>query len=737
MTTGSSAEVGLAEAPPVEEYDFEAVELKWQARWAEEKVNATPDPGTGTPTYVFNTPPFTSGEAHMGHVRSYSIGDTYARFRRAQGDAVLYSLGFDAFGLPSELGALAHDMSPEQWVEQCCERMRAQFTRLGLSCDWSRSFVSSDPEMYRWSQWLFLQLLERDLVYQQDGQVEWCGSCRTVLANLQVEDGRCWRCDGPVELVNRNQWYLRRSAYNAENHSHLEEMTEWSDIALAAQRATLGLVEGVEFEAQCLDGSSMTVFTTFPDAIEEGEFVLVSPNHPELERWTATADVAEALKQLRRGGGGRDERRDASLVAVSTGGLAMVPGIKDPVPILISPSVDGRVGPTALLGIPSHDGSDRALEEYVPEQQLGMKWKAAGSKAKVKPAVRYRAGDFTISRQRAWGAPIPLVHCEACGTVPVPEAELPVRLPEDLATKPGAALDSFPEFLACSCPNCGKPARRETDTLDCHIDAAWSHFPHAVPPEGRSEGMFDHPDLGEWLPVRQLVQGADNGQFSLNMRLGAKLLRDVGAIDFLPDGEPFRASLMHEMVQKDGRKMSKHLGNVIAPQDLVAEYGADAVRFAVLYAAAPGKSFNWNEHALRHCASFLRGFWEYAQPRLEERRSLPEDAQIDSSDKWRSRLAHWCDTGVARITKNFETLAMHQATRNLMRFVERVQDFEGRVLKQRGALEEADRDALALALLQVTRLLAPISPHIAEELWQRAGREGLVGDAPWPEPKDR
>jgi leucyl-tRNA synthetase len=716
------------------DYDVEAVELKWQERWREAGVNSTPDPDGRRACYVFNTPPFTSGEAHMGHVRSNMIGDSFARFRRAQGDAVLYSLGFDAFGLPSELGAIANGMTPQEWVTQCCERMRDQFVRLGASHDWDRTFVSSDPEMYRWSQWLFLKLLEKDLVYQREGQVEWCASCRTVLANLQVEDGRCWRCEEPVELVTRNQWYLRRSTYNQECSDRLEELTEWSAAALAAQRATLGAVEGVEFEAQGLDGAPITVFTVFPDAIEEAELVLISPNHPELERWTAAADVVEQMKRLRRGGGRREERRDAGLVAIDTGGRAMVPGVKDPLPVLISPSVDGRVGSTAMLGIPSQDATDRKLKEFVVEGQVGMKWKAASSAPKTRPATRFRAEDFTISRQRAWGAPIPLVHCEDCGMVPVPLADLPVRLPENLATEPGAGLDRFPDFLECACPSCGKRARRDHDTLDCHIDAAWSYFPHAVPPEARGEDLFGHPDLPRWLPIGQLVQGADNGQFSLNMRVGAKLLRDVGAADYLPDGEPFAAALMHEMVQKDGRKMSKHLGNVVAPQDLVDEHGADAVRFAVLYAAAPGRSFNWNEQALQQCASFLTGLWRYAQPRLERSRSLPQGADIDADDRLRSRLLLWVDTAIKRITGHYEALEMHQVTRNLMRFFDRVESFEERVVKQRGKLHEEDEDAQAIALLCVVRMLAPVCPHMAEELWSRAGRDGLVCEAAWPRP---
>ena len=718
-------------------YEPVALELKWQGLWHDANVTDTPGPSAERPdTYVFVTPPFTSGAAHMGHVRSYTIGDACARFRRAQGDSVLFTLGFDAFGLPSELGAIEEGTSPDQWVDRCRETMQGQFTRLGLSFDWSRSFVSSDPDVYRWSQWLFLKLLEDGLVYQRDGQVEWCESCGTVLANLQVIDGCCWRCDNPVELIRRTQWYLRRSAYNTENYDRLSGLTEWNNTALAAQRATLGPVEGVELEAKGFDGSSLTVFTTLPEAIAEAEFILISPSHPELAAWTSgDVDIENELESRRQAGGRRDERRDAYALVLETGAFAQVPGVEEPLPVLVSPSVDARVGPTAMLGIPARDRTDKALSEQVKQKSPTLGWRTKATAPDPQPSIRYRATDFTISRQRAWGAPIPLVHCEQCGTVPVPLSDLPVRLPEDLlAAGPGAGLDRFPDFVECACPQCGGKGRRETDTLDCHLDAAWTVFPLAVPTADRANQLFDHPELSRWLPVTQMVQGADTGTFILNMRLVSKALRDAGVIDFLPDGEPFDASLMHEMVQLDGRKMSKHLGNVVAPQDLVEQYGSDSVRFAMLYAAAPGKSFSWNEHPLKYCASFLSGLWAYAAPHLSAGPPPSSFAEIDTSDRLRSRVALWSATAIKRITAHYEALEMHQATRNLMRFSTRIQDFEKRAQAQRGALEEADQAAVNTALLSLIQMLAPISPHIAEELWHLAGHDDFIGMAAWPEP---
>jgi leucyl-tRNA synthetase len=722
----------------VDRYEPASAELKWQRAWEEAGLaQARPQSEARADTYIFVTPPFTSGGAHMGHVRSYTIADAFARFRRAQGDSVLFTLGFDAFGLPSEQGAIQEGISPAEWVERCRATMQRQFSRLGVSFDWSRSFASSEPDLYRWSQWLFLHLLERDLVYRREGQVEWCPTCATVLANLQVEDGRCWRCGEQVELVRRAQWYLRRSAYNEENHQRLPELDRWNKTALAAQRATLGPVEGVELDAKSLDGRSLTVFTTMADALGSAKFVLISPNHPDLEQWVEDPAILRELESQRQGGGRREERREAQTLALDTGVVVQVPGIEDPLPIFISPSVDGRVGPTAMLGIPDRDRTDAAIGAQLEAKEMAIRWRGSTKREDPRPAVRYRAADFTISRQRAWGAPIPLVHCEDCGTVPVPVGELPVRLPENLAAEPGAGLDRFPDFVACECPRCGKPARRETDTLDCHMDAAWTVFPPTVPPEDRPRQLFGHPEMKRWLPVTQMVQGADTGGFILNMRLVSKALRDAGVIDFLPTGEPFGASLMHEMVQLDGRKMSKHLGNVVDPQELIERYGADAVRFAILYAAAPDRSFSWNEHALRHCASFLDGLWSMAAPRLAARAPLADSTSldaIDDSDRLRSRLVFWCDSGIKRITAHLQKLEMHQATRNVMRFAERIGSFEDKVAKQRGEMEDEDRQAMAIALLQLVRMLAPLAPHLADELWQVAGCEGFAGEAPWPEP---
>jgi leucyl-tRNA synthetase len=715
-------------------YDPAAIEPKWQQAWRDANAFQTPaEPVAGRKdVHVLNSHPFTSGAAHMGHVRSYSIGDAHARFRRARGDSVLYSLGFDAFGLPAELGALEHGLPPREWVDTCAARMREQFDGLGFSFDWSRTFMSCDEDIYRWSQWLFLVLLEGGFIYEREGSVDWCASCATVLARAQAEGGQCWRCHGPVQLVRRSQWYVRGSVYAEENDRRLADLTAWNKGAIGAQRSVLGRVDGVELDAKTLDGIPLTLFTPHAGAVEAAELALLSPNHPEIERWTAAPGVAEQLAGLRDAGWQRDDRKLEEVALVQTSLSVFAPGISRPLPVLISPSVDARFGPTAVLGIPSVDRTDKAIfgqfEGSADRGALrhGGVWRADTAPLVTRPAKRFRAADFPVSRQRAWGAPIPIVHCDACGTVPVPLEALPVRLPEDLTvTAEGNALLDRPDFLECECPACGGPARRETDTLDCHFDAASQQYPLPAPTAERGRALLTHPELERWVPVEWYINGADTGNFVLDQRTTTKMLRDLGYFPWLPDGECYRATFTHEMVQLDGRKMSKHLGNTVTPQAIVDRFGADTLRLAMLYAAAPAKAFTWDESLLTYSRTFLRRLWTFAEPRLGA------GASLDRSDGLRRRLGGWCDTAVFKITENYERLDMHRGTRNLVALFDRIADFEARVAARREPTAE-DRAAITYALLLLVRLLAPVAPHISEELWARSGSEGFVADAGWP-----
>jgi leucyl-tRNA synthetase len=736
-------------------YDPAQIEAGRQAAWAERGAFATPDPAQAErPVYIKPSSPFTSGNLHMGHVRDYSIGDAYARFRRARGDSVLFGFGFDAFGLPAEMAAIERKVRPAEWVERCGERMLEQMRRLGFSFDYERAFYSSDEAQYRWSQWLFLTLLEAGLIYRDDTTVDWCDHCRTTLAALQVEDGRCWRCHNEVRLIRRPTWFLRITPYLEENDrrlADLEARKSWDEISLSTQRYILGRSDGVEVDLEGPGGTTLTAFSPHGDSVAATTFVLLSPRHPDLEAWAGDAAVREQLDDLRSGGWERSARDAKSVPLVDTGSVARAPWSEAPLPVLVSPLVDARYGPTAALGIPAVDEADAAIAARVPRVEESSEASGGAASAEpetsngspdtgsatseTRPTVRYRAADFSISRQRFWGTPIPIVHCEACGAVPVPERDLPVVLPRDVEpTGEGNPLAERPDFVEVECPRCGEPARRETDTLDCHFDALWLWVPSAVPPEARDEQMFSHPDLSRWLPSERLVAGADSGGFVFDQRIVTKALRDIGPFAFMEQGEPFSGCLFHEMVIADGRKMSKHLGNVVDPDELVERYGADTVRLAVLYAAGPAKTLNWNDGALRFAARFLHNVWSYSHERFDGLERAPEDADAAADTEFmRERLCKWCDNGLARITADLEDLQMHKAVRNVTRLFERIQDFEKRVVKRRGHLSRADAEAQVAALVLLARTLAPFAPHAAEALLIDAGYVD-EGDLPgsWP-----
>jgi leucyl-tRNA synthetase len=746
----STADSFLTPPGTVSDYDPARIEARWQEAWLEQRAFAVPPPqDQRAPAYVFAGCPFTSGDAHMGHIRSYTISDAYARFLRARGDAVLFSLGFDSFGLPAELEAVRRGVTPQAWVARCVERMRGQFERLGYSCDWERTFVSSEPQHYRWTQWLFLAMLEKDLVYQHVAQVSWCDSCQTVLAALQVEDGTCWRCHQEVRFRRLPQWFMRISAYVEDNERGLDTLPGWSKAAVGAQRAVIGRVEGVEIDATTFDGTPLTVFTPHADAISKATFIGVSPAHPLIDTWTARPRVARQLTRVREAGWRRENRDLEQVPVVPTGALASVPGVSGALPIVISPLVDARFGPTAVLGIPALDATDASIAERLESSSgpgakgvgaLGSSWKVQSrSDARPRPAVRYRARDFAISRQRAWGAPIPLVHCERCGTVPVPFADLPVRLPDDLhVTGTGNPLEAIAEFTRCACPACGGEARRETDTIDCHVDGMWMWMPICVPFAERPQHMFDHPEYRRWLPARQIVWGADAGGYMFDQRLIGKVLQDLDTLPPVPGREPFTNALMHQMIRLEGRKMSKHLGNVVDPNELVVHVGADTVRLAVLQAASPGRIFNWNDQPVRHCQTFLKKLHAYAEPRLrawagEEGGEDSGQPRIELGDKRRRRLVNWCATALGKVTADLERLEMQRAAHNAMLLLTRIQDFEQRAGEHSRELRAKDREAVAAALLLLVAMLAPLTPHIAEELWSLAGNDTLLALAPWPE----
>jgi leucyl-tRNA synthetase len=762
-------------------YEPATLEARRQAAWDARGAFRTPPIDEERPhIYIKPSAPFTSGNIHIGHVRSYSIGDAYARFRRARGDAVLFAFGFDAFGLPAELGAIAAGTSPSEWVSGCAEHMRGQLERLGFSFDWERSFTSSEPNMYRWSQWLFLALLEAGLIYRGAGTVDWCDNCQTTLASIQVEPGgTCWRCHDAVRLIALPQWYLRISAYLEENDRRLQELAAsglWDEVALASQQIVLGRVDGVELELTAEDGRGLLAFTPHAQALSEARFVLMSARHPDVEQWVSSPAVAEQLEQLRSGGWERSSREADTSPLVDTHHSFAAPG-GGRLPLYISPLVDGRFGPTVALGVPALDRTDEVIARRMglvdaspsdtTEESVRRIENGAGAAEAPLPdggdapgafgaraAVRYRASDFTISRQRSWGTPIPIVYCERCGAVPLPREDLPVLLPLEIhPTGAGNPLAELDDFVNTSCPACGGPARRETDTLDCHFDALWLWIPACVPDAAKRLDRLDDllalPDLRYWLPSERLVAGSDSGNFVFDQRIVTKALRDIGPLAFLTDGEPFAGCLFHEMVIRDGRKMSKHLGNVVDPDELVTRYGADTVRLASLWAARPQRSLNWDDSAVLRCHRFLTNVWDFTQAKLAharalERREAPgvEPApsggmgeggeERDKTEHLRVKLAQWTENGTRRITGDLEELEMHSAARNVMTLFDRIKDFEKRVLQRQPELSAANAEALLEALGVLAQVLGPLAPHLAEELWLALGHEEGGAQTPWP-----
>jgi leucyl-tRNA synthetase len=455
--------------------------------------------------------------------------------------------------------------------------------------------------------------------------------------------------------------------------------------------------------------------------------------------------VGEELEGMRSGGWERSARDARSVPVIDTGESVLGPAGGE-LPVLVSPLVDARFGPTAVLGIPDVDEADADVAvriERVGWQPPAAEREGGGEDADSPPTPevegaretkRYRANDFSISRQRSWGTPIPVIHCDACGVVPVPEADLPVVLPRDLKpTGEGNPLAELPEFVDVECPRCGAAAKRDTDTLDCHFDALFLWVPSAVPPEDRAEQMFTHPDLREWLPAERLVAGNDSGGFVFDQRTVTKALRDHGEFAFMERGEPFAGCLFHEMVIADGRKMSKHLGNVVDPDELVERYGADTVRLAVLYAAGPAKTLNWSDGAVRFANRFLRNLWTYTHDRVAALEGTVDDEEAAAdTEHIRDRLRKWCDNGLERIAADTAELQMHKAVRNITRLFERIQDYEKRIVKRRGQLGRADAEAQLAALTLLAQVLVPFAPHVGEELLVSLGK-GDEELCAWPE----
>jgi leucyl-tRNA synthetase len=770
-------------------YDPHAVERRWQARWADGRAHAAAVDPARPKFYCLEMFPYPSGRIHMGHVRNYTIGDVIARQRRMRGCNVLHPMGWDAFGLPAENAAIERGVHPAAWTSENITFMRRQLRRMGFSYDWDRELATNDPAYYRWEQEFFLAMLGAGLAYRQSSMVNWCGRCATVLANEQVEDGRCWRCESAVSQRELEQWFLRITRYAEELLADCDRLTGWPEKVLTMQRNWIGKSAGAELRFP-LEGraGALTVFTTRPDTVFGATFMSVAVEHPltaELSRGTPQeAAVAAFVARVRAQ---TPEERAAGKEGVLLGARCRNPFTGEAIPIYAANFVLMAYGTGAVMAVPCHDQRDfdfarahglplrvvvqpedapldpaRMEEAYEGPGRLVASGEFDGlaseeAKARITAAAeargigrartQYRLRDWGISRQRYWGAPIPVVYCDGCGIVPVDRSELPVVLPTGVAPsgEGGSPLARVEAFARTSCPRCRGPARRETDTFDTFVESSWYFLRFTAPRE--TARAFDPAALHYWLPVDQYIGGIEHAVLHLlYARFFTKALRDLGFTTG-PRGErlsePFVNLLTQGMVIKDGAKMSKSKGNVVDPDYLIERYGADTARLFSIFAAPPDRDLEWSDQGVEGASRFLHRLWrivERGQTWLGRgagapapggaaaRDGRPSDAAGGgSAARSLRRLTH---RTIARVTDDVERRQhLNTAVAAVMELVNGYADLVQADPPADPALAAAVREAVRATLL----LLAPFVPHVASELWEAAG-DGTPCDAvPWPE----
>jgi len=744
-------------------YNPKDIEPRWQRVWEEQGTHRTDEESDKPKFYCLEMFPYPSGRLHMGHMRVYSIGDVIARFKRMNGYRVLHPMGWDAFGLPAENAAIKYGAQPAKWTYENIAYMKQQQKSLGVSYDWSREVTTCSPDYYKFTQWMFLLFYERGLAYRKKAPVNWCPECNTVLANEQVENGRCWRCDTEVTKKELEQWFLRITDYAERLLADLDKLEGWPERVKVMQKNWIGKSEGANIAFSVPElGETITVFTTRPDTLFGVTYLVLAPEHPLVERLiagketeTAVRAFVERMKKL------RDFERtaaDAEKEGLFTGAYAVHPLTGERVPIWVANYVLMDYGTGAVMGVPAHDQRDflfakkynlpirvviqpadgtsldaeRLTEAYVDDGVLvnsgafdGMPNRQAiraitehlKEKGLGGPAVSYRLRDWLISRQRYWGAPIPIVYCDDCGIVPVPKEQLPVLLPDDVVIDGKRnPLTTSESFVNTTCPRCGKPAKRETDTMDTFICSSWYFFRYCDPRNDRMP--FDPEKVSRWMPVDEYIGGIEHAILHLlYARFFTKVLYDAGLVNV---DEPFARLLTQGMVLKDGAKMSKSKGNVVSPDEIIEKYGADTGRLFILFAAPPERDLEWSDSGVEGCFRFLSRVWRLVDQHLD----LFEDRRpAEPADPAAKALYRQMHQTIKKVTEDIDKrYQFNTAVSAIMELVNAISAYP----------EGADRGTLAEAIEKTIVLLAPFAPHIAEELWHRIGHADSVHAQPWP-----
>jgi len=717
-------------------YDAHAIEQRWQETWAEARAFnvADPTPGDDAPHfYMLEMLPYPSGQLHMGHVLNYTLGDVVTHFRRRTGFTVLRPMGFDSFGLPAENAAIREGGNPLEITERNIAAIRNQMRRMGWAIDWDREVSAHEPTFYRWTQWIFLRFLERGLAYRKAAPVNWCPFDQTVLSNEHVVDGRCWRCGNVVEVRNMEQWFFKITDYADELLADLETI-DWPERTKKIQRQHIGRSEGAEllFRSAELD-LDIPVFTTRPDTLFGATFFVVAPESPLVEQLIVGSDRAEEVRAYARVAGARptEERATREKSGVDTGRTVTNPATGEELPVWVADYVLMEYGTGAIMAVPAHDERDREFAEafdlpirpvidddgrLINSAQFdGMPWRDAvraitawlDEQGRGKPAINYRLRDWSWSRQRYWGSPIPVVYCDACGIVPVPDDQLPVLLPEisDYRPKGEPPLAQAEDWVSVPCPQCGGPGRRETETMDTFVDSSWYFLRYCDPKD--EIAPFDRRLVDYWMPIDQYIGGIDHAKgHLLYSRFFMKAMNDMGLLGFR---EPF-ARLFHQgWVLQGGKRMSKSQGGV-SPDELLDQFGADAVRMYILFVGPADQDINWTPDGIEPMLRFIRRLWRLVH---EAASRLPSPEGVDTP------LARKAHETIARVTDDIERRFVFNTP--ISAVMELANDLS----------RSPDDPAARFAAETAVSLLQPYAPHVCEELWVVLGHERLW-EEPWP-----